>query len=45
MSISQKRAPKVVDPNLNRIITKLYDDINEIINAVNNNNSSLRNSK
>mgnify|MGYP006908383458 CR=1 FL=1 len=43
MSISQKRAPKVVDPNLNRIITKLYDDINEIINAVNNNNSSLQN--
>jgi len=35
MSISKKRAPTVDDSQLNRIITTLYDDINEVINAVN----------
>jgi len=43
MAISQKRAPKVPEPSLNRIITKIYDDLNEVINAVNDNNSSLQN--
>ena len=35
MSISKKRPPYVTDPELSRIITQLYDDINEVINAVN----------
>tara|TARA_R100000664_G_C2699808_1_gene100586 strand:+ start:169 stop:420 length:252 start_codon:yes stop_codon:yes gene_type:complete len=40
MAISQKRAPKVSDPHLDRIISKLYDDLNEVINAVNQGNTS-----
>jgi len=35
MSISKKRPPAVEDMQLNRIISKIYDDINELINAVN----------
>jgi len=35
MSISKKRAPRIDDPQLNRVITQLYDDMNEVINAVN----------
>ena len=35
MSIAKKRAPSVQDANLNRIISRIYDDLNEIINAVN----------
>ena len=35
MSISKKRAPRIDDPQLNRVVTQLYDDMNEIINAVN----------
>ena len=40
MSISKKRAPVSEDPKINRIISTIYDDINEIINAVNQGNSS-----
>ena len=35
MQISQKRAPIVEDAQLNRTISKIYDDLNDIINAVN----------
>mgnify|MGYP003114947443 CR=1 FL=1 len=40
MAISKKRAPAVEDPQLNRVITQLYDDMNEIINAVNQGSTS-----
>ena len=36
MAISKKKAPPVQDPHLNRILNQVYDDRNEIINAVNN---------
>ena len=42
MAISRKRAPVVQDPQLSRIISKVYDDINEIINAVNQGDTSVR---
>lgn len=35
MAISKKRAPRIDDAQLNRVISKIYDDINELINAVN----------
>ena len=35
MAISRKRAPVVQDSVLNRIFSKIYDDMNELINAVN----------
>tara|TARA_R100000742_G_C4251598_1_gene69873 strand:- start:293 stop:544 length:252 start_codon:yes stop_codon:yes gene_type:complete len=35
MSISKKRYPQVSDPEMNRVISRIYDDINELINAVN----------
>ena len=35
MAISKKRAPSIKDADLNRVITRIYDDLNEIINAVN----------
>ena len=40
MEISQKRAPKVEDPSLSRVIQKIYDDINSLINSVNQGNTS-----
>ena len=40
MSISKKRAPRIDDPQLNRVVTQLYDDMNEIINAVNQGSTS-----
>jgi hypothetical protein len=40
MSISKKRAPRIDDAQLNRVILKIYDDINEVINAVNQGNTS-----
>lgn len=40
MAISKKRAPTVDDPQVNRIISTIYDDINEVINAVNQGNTS-----
>ena len=40
MEVSQKRAPKSQDPETNRIIQKIYDDLNSLINAVNKGNTS-----
>lgn len=34
--ISKKRSQKINDTNLQRVVDKIYDDINELINAVNN---------
>jgi hypothetical protein len=42
MAISRKRAPVVQDPQLSRIISRVYDDINEIINAVNQGDTSTQ---
>ena len=41
MAISRKRAPIVQDPQLSRIVSKIYDDINEVINAVNSGDTSV----
>ena len=41
MSVSQKRAPSVEDPQLNRTMSKIYDDINDIVNAVNLGETSI----
>ena len=41
MAISKKRAPVVQDPQLARVISKIYDDMNEIINSVNQGDSTL----
>ena len=35
MRLSKKRAPKVDDANTDRAIRQIYDDINEVIDAVN----------
>ena len=35
MSISKKKPPYVPDQKLSRIINNIYDDINEVVNAVN----------
>ena len=35
MSISLKRAPYISDPEVKRAFDKLYDDLNDLINAVN----------
>jgi len=40
MALSKKRAPSSQDPNMNRVIGKIYDDMNEIINAVNQGDTS-----
>jgi len=42
MAISRKRVPVVDDPQLSRIISKVYDDINEIINSVNQGDTSVQ---
>jgi len=34
--IANKKAPKVSDKDIDRIISKIYDDLNNIIKAVNN---------
>jgi|TARA_R100000049_G_C1868195_1_gene28983 hypothetical protein len=44
MAISRKRAPVIDDPQLSRIVSKVYDDINEIINAVNQGDTSTQKS-
>jgi hypothetical protein len=36
MAISKKKAPPVQDPHLSRVLNQVYDDMNEIVNAVNN---------
>ena len=33
--ISKKRSQKVSDNNLQRVVDKIYDDLNELISAVN----------
>ncbi len=38
--ISQKRSQKVSIDNLQRVVDKIYDDINEIINSVNQGDTS-----
>ena len=40
MAISRKRAPGVEDSKLSRVVSQIYDDINEVINAVNQGDSS-----
>lgn len=35
MSISKKKALPVKDPALSRVVQKIYDDINELITAIN----------
>ena len=35
MSVEKKRAPQVSIKGMERIISKIYDDINDIINSVN----------
>ena len=42
MAISKKKAPMVEDANLNRILRRVYDDINEIISAVNQSDTSVK---
>ncbi len=43
MAISKKQPPNIVENAiLDRIIKKLYDDINEIINAVNQGDTTLQ---
>ena len=41
MSLAKKRAPRVQDSQLDRIVAKIYDDINEVINAVNQGDTSV----
>lgn len=36
MKIANKKAPKIQDAVLTRVLQSVYDDINEIVNAVNN---------
>ena len=42
MKVVKKRAPRVTDPKLDRIIAKIYDDINEVVNAVNRQDTSTQ---
>ena len=42
MALSRKRAPVVQSLELNRVIIKIYDDINEIINSVNQGDTSVQ---
>tara|TARA_R100000963_G_C4577149_1_gene59689 strand:- start:264 stop:533 length:270 start_codon:yes stop_codon:yes gene_type:complete len=42
MAISRKRAPFVSDAQINRAIQGIYEAINELINAVNQGNTSVR---
>lgn len=39
--ISKKRSLKVTDANMQRVIDKIYDDLNELISAVNNSNTVI----
>ena len=41
MSLAKKRAPRVQDSQLDRVVAKIYDDINEVINAVNQGDTSV----
>jgi len=42
MAISRKRAPVIEDSQLNRVVNKIYDDINEIVSAVNQSDTSVK---
>lgn len=35
MAISKKKAMPVRDPQLSRVVAKIYDDLNELITAIN----------
>ena len=39
--ISKKRSLKVTDANMQRVVDKIYDDLNELISAVNNSNTVI----
>jgi len=39
--ISKKRSQKVNDTNLQRVVDRIYDDLNELIDAVNSKNTVL----
>jgi len=39
MSISKKRAPHVSADNLERVLSQVYDDLNEVIDSVNQSSS------
>jgi len=43
MRLSKKKAPAVQDAKLTRILNQVYDDINEIINAVNSSEVTAEN--
>jgi hypothetical protein len=43
MRLSKKKAPTLKDANLTRVINQVYDDINEIINAVNSSEVTAEN--
>jgi len=40
MKISQKRPPLIPEPSIQRAFQHLYDDLNELIDAVNKGNTS-----
>tara|TARA_R100001463_G_scaffold22334_4_gene53553 strand:+ start:813 stop:1064 length:252 start_codon:yes stop_codon:yes gene_type:complete len=40
MIVSKKKPPRIDDPDLSRVIDQIYDDINELINSVNQGNTS-----
>lgn len=40
MPISRKTAPRVDDASINTALTRIYDDLNELINAVNKGSTS-----
>ena len=42
MAITKKRAPHSPTKELNRIVQTIYDDLNEIINAVNQSTGEAR---
>lgn len=39
--ISKKRSQRINDNNMQRVIDKIYDDLNELIDAVNNKDTVL----
>ena len=40
MTISIKRAPAVLDKDMQRVITQIYDDINDLIKSINQSSTS-----
>tara|TARA_R100001443_G_scaffold35061_1_gene48822 strand:+ start:291 stop:542 length:252 start_codon:yes stop_codon:yes gene_type:complete len=41
MAMSKKKAPSTTDPTITRALKQIYDDINEIIDAVNNSQTTI----